>query len=127
MASLPQTLFRLVSRPLPNGQNSSHHESIFSMTLFSRVSKTRAHICRRLVHPGALPFDNSQVNAVEVSGAHPLVFEPCGLVARLSTTAAKHIPQIISASEYWFCTSSVRTYSCALDPRMITSRRTQKT
>jgi len=100
MASLPQTLFRLVSRPLPNGQNSSHHESIFSMTLFCRVSKTRTHNCRRLVHPGALPFDNSQVNAVEVSGAHPLVFEPCGLVARLSTTAAKHIPQIISASEY---------------------------
>ena len=48
MASLPQTLFRLVSRPLPNGQNSSHHESIFSMTLFSRVSKARAHNCWRL-------------------------------------------------------------------------------
>ena len=51
----------------------------------------------RVAHPATAP----QTNAVEVAGAASLRFlKGASLDATLSTTTAKHIPQIISASGY---------------------------
>ena len=73
----------------------------------------------------ALP--RPQTKILELSGATSLWhLKRASLGATLSTAAAASVREIISASAHQFCASSVGTYSCPLDPCMITSRGTQK-
>jgi hypothetical protein len=81
--------------------------------------------CRRVAYPSTLS-KRMPLNLRVARGTSLRSRKGAGLDARLSTTAVTRILQSISASEYSFCTSSVRTYSCALDTRIITSCRTQK-